>query len=216
MKFKALFISLILVIALLAGCGTDDGADNEDPAENDDPQTEENQDGDTDQDIDEEDTDGEDTDAVTTPSIVNEEESFKEAISEDGTWIIATLTDLSFDEELVLEGEFTNKDETARKIALYEQDEDRNVTARYTLTAPSLTIGSPNARIQSGTFEGDIYVEENGFQLVDATVEGNVYFASEEYEESFDKDDNSEVTGEETVQGGEDTEDTDDTEDTEE
>ncbi|MBS4534908.1 hypothetical protein GOQ29_04670 [Clostridium sp. D2Q-14] len=185
MKFKALFISLILVVALLAGCG------NNDSVEEDDSQVEDNQ-KDTEEDV----TDEGDTDAVTTASIVNEEEDFKEAISEDGTWLIATLTDLSFDEELVLEGEFTNNDETARKIALYEQDEDRNVTARYTLTAPKLTIDSPNARIQSGTFAGDIYVEENAFQLVDTTVEGNVYFASEEYKESFDKDDDSKITGE--------------------
>nr|WP_207750643.1 hypothetical protein [Anaeromonas gelatinilytica] len=184
-KFKALFISLILVVALLAGCG------NNDSVEEDDSQVEDNQ-KDTEEDV----TDEGDTDAVTTASIVNEEEDFKEAISEDGTWLIATLTDLSFDEELVLEGEFTNNDETARKIALYEQDEDRNVTARYTLTAPKLTIDSPNARIQSGTFAGDIYVEENAFQLVDTTVEGNVYFASEEYKESFDKDDDSKITGE--------------------
>jgi len=141
-------------------------------------------------------------DAKTTPSIVNTNEAFEKAISKDGTWIICLLTDLTFDKELVLEGEFTNgkkdengKDVIQRKIALYEQDENRKVTARYTLTAPKLTIKSPEARIQSGTFKGDLYVSAKNFQLVDATVEGNVYFTSEEAQSTFKMDATSKVTG---------------------
>jgi len=141
-------------------------------------------------------------DAKTTPSIVNTNEAFEKAISKDGTWIICLLTDLTFDKELVLEGEFTNgkkdengKDVIQRKIALYEQDENRKVTARYTLTAPKLTIKSPEARIQSGTFKGDLYVSAKNFQLVDTTVEGNVYFTSEEAQSTFKMDATSKVTG---------------------
>lgn len=134
-------------------------------------------------------------DAVTTASIVNDNEAFLKAISMEGTWIVATLQDMTFDQELVLEGAFTNKDAPARKIALYTQDEDRNITASFKLTAPKLTVKSENARIQGGTFVGDVYVETDNFKLVDATVEGNIYFATEEALNTFDPSDNGKVTG---------------------
>ncbi|GBG10074.1 hypothetical protein PAT3040_04784 [Paenibacillus agaridevorans] len=135
------------------------------------------------------------TDAITTASIVNDPEAFLKAISKDGTWIIAALNDLTFDQELVLEGEFKNKDVVDRKIALYTQDENRKITASFKLTAPKLTIKSPNARLQGGTFVGDVYVETNKFILKDATVEGNVYFATEEALNTFDSSGNGKVTG---------------------
>lgn len=143
-----------------------------------------------------------DQDVKTTPSMVNTNEAFEKAISSEGTWIICLLSDLTFDKDLVLEGEFTNgkkdsagNDVIQRKIALYEQDENRKVTARYTLTAPKLTINSPEARIQSGTFKGDLYISSKNFQLVDTTVEGNVYFTNEEAQSTFKMDDTSKVTG---------------------
>lgn len=123
-------------------------------------------------------------DVVTTASIVNNEAAFLSAAGEDGTWIIATLKDLEIDEEIFLEGEFTNRDVVARKIALYTQDDDRNVVDRFTLTAPKLTVRSENTTLQGGTFIGDIYVEATGFQVVDATVDGNIYFENEEAEET--------------------------------
>src|SRR6056297_428432 len=143
-------------------------------------------------------------DTVTTASIVSEEEEFRQAISEDGTWIIATLNDLTFEEELVVEGTFYNggdsENEVYRKIAPYTQDDERNITERFTITAPQMTINSPNTRFQAGIFEGDIIVEANGFELYDATVEGNIYFASEEYQESAEITEDSEVTGEMEIQ----------------
>ncbi|GGH23716.1 hypothetical protein [Paenibacillus segetis] len=134
-------------------------------------------------------------DVVTTASIVNSEADFLKAISKDGTWIIATLNDLTIDKDLVLEGEFKNKDVIARKIALYTQDENRNKTARYTLKAPKLTIKSENASFVGGNFIGDIYVEANGFTVDDAKIEGNVYFANEEYKSSYKTANNGSVTG---------------------
>lgn len=141
-------------------------------------------------------------DVKTTASIVDNADAFQKAISSTGTWIIATTKDLTIDKELVLEGEFKNgkkdangKDIIQRKIALYTQDENRNVTARFTLTAPKLTILSPEARIQSGTFKGDIYVSAKNFQLVDAKVDGNVYFTTDEAQSTFKKDDKSSITG---------------------
>ena len=142
------------------------------------------------------------TDAVTTASIVDNEEAFLKAISKSGTWIICLTKDLNTDKELLLEGEFKNgkkddagKDIIQRKIALYAQDEKRNITARYTLTAPKLTVSSPMASIQRGTFKGDIYVSASDFELVDATVDGNIYFMTKEAEDSFKMDETSKVTG---------------------
>jgi hypothetical protein len=141
-------------------------------------------------------------DVVTTASIVDNEEAFLKAISKDGTWIICLTKDLTTDQELLMEGEFKNgkKDEAGndiiqRKLALYSQDEKRNITARYTLTAPKLTISSPKASIQHGTFKGDLYIASTDFQLVDSTVDGNLYFTSEEAKNTFSSDDNSKVTG---------------------
>ncbi len=145
-------------------------------------------------------------DTVTTASIVDNEAAFEKAISKTGTWIIATLKDLTFDKDLLLEGEFKNgkkdaagKDQIQRKIALYTQDANRKVTARFTLTAPKLTINSPVASIQHGTFKGDLYVNTTDFQLVDATVDGNIYFASDAAKSGFKMDDKSKVTGKQEV-----------------
>lgn len=145
-------------------------------------------------------------DAVTTASVVDDNAAFKNAISNKGTWIIATLKDLTFNEDLVLDGSFTNgkkddqgKDITQRKIALYTQDENRNVTNRFTLTAPTLTINSPMASIQHGTFVGDLYVSQDNFELVDAKVDGNVYFTTDSAKSTFKMDSDSSVTGEQQV-----------------
>lgn len=139
---------------------------------------------------------------VTTASIVDNEAAFEKAMSSTGTWIIATLKDLTFTKDLVLEGEFKNgKKDTAgkeiiqRKVALYAQDENRKVTARYTVTAPKLTVTSPEASIQHGTWKGDVYVSVKNFQLIDATVEGNIYFTTDEAKSTFKMDATSKVTG---------------------
>lgn len=143
-----------------------------------------------------------DEDVKTTASIVNTPEAFEKAVSKDGTWIICLIDDLKVDKELTLEGEFTNgkkddkgNDVIQRKIALYTQDENRNITERFTLTVPKLTIKSPNASIQHGTVKGDIYVDVNNFQLIDTTVEGNVYFTNESHKSTFSMDDKSKITG---------------------
>lgn len=138
-------------------------------------------------------------DVVTTASLVNNEAAFIKAISEKGTWIIATLKDLKFDKELVVQGEFRDKGDASkalyRKIAPYTQDAKRKIVDRYTITAPKLTIMSPNTKFQGGIFIGDIYVQANGFTLEDAKVQGNIYFAKEEYKASFNMSNKGVVTG---------------------
>lgn len=141
-------------------------------------------------------------DVITTASIVNDADAFQSAISKDGSWIIAIIDDLTVDAPLVLDGDFLNgkKDDDGneiyqRKVALYSQDADRNITARYTLTAPQLTVNSINASIQHGTFVGDLYIEGENFKLIDAVIEGNVYFMNEEAMNSFEMDEDSSVSG---------------------
>jgi hypothetical protein len=143
-----------------------------------------------------------DVDVATSASLVVDDSAFAKAISADGTWIIAALNNISTKEELVVDGDFYNRDDSSadlyRKIALYAQDADRNITARYILSAPSLTIKSPNTKIQGGTFIGDVYVESAGFTLTDGTIDGNLYFASQEIMDSFVNEE-GEVTGESAV-----------------
>ena len=138
----------------------------------------------------------ESTDTVSAASTVNTPDGFVKAAGVDGTWIIIATEDIAVNEDIVIEGEFTHRDEIYRKLALYAQDADRNVTARYTLTAPRLTVRSENTRLQGGTFVGDVYVEANKFHIYDGTVDGDIYFASEEYQASFSLQEGGEVTGE--------------------
>lgn len=142
---------------------------------------------------------------VTTASIVDNAAAFEKAISKTGTWIIAIVKDLTIDKDIALEGEFKNgkkdtagKDIIQRKVALYAQDENRNVTARYKLTAPKLTITSPNAGLWYGTFKGDLYVSAPNFTLYSATVDGNIYFTTDEAKSTFKND---ETKGASTITG---------------
>jgi len=197
MKIKFISLTLVLLTLFFVGCAQQPEAPEQEPESTEQPETTPPQT-----------TPPETTpDVVTTASIVDNPDDFEEAISDNGTWLIATVDDITFDKDIVLDGEYTNgkkdddgKDIIQRKIALYTQDENRNVTDRFTLTAPKLTINSPNARIQSGTFKGDLYVSANNFQLVDATVDGNIYFTTEEAQSTFTMDDKSEVTGEQKLE----------------
>ena len=84
--------------------------------------------------------------------------------------------------------------------ALYTQDESRNITARFTLNAPKMTITSPEASIQHGTFKGDLYISASNFKFIDAIVEGSVYFTSEEAQSTFNMDETSKISGKQELQ----------------
>jgi len=148
-------------------------------------------------------------DAVAAASVTDNAAVFEKSIGKDGKWIICITKDMTIDKELVLDGDFKNgkKDSAGnevlqRKIALYTQDDKRNITARFTLTVKKLTIKSANASVQHGTVKGDLYVAVKDFQLVDTTVEGNVYFTSEEIKSSFKMDETSKITGKQEVKAG--------------
>lgn len=177
--FKGLLVAGV-VIALLSGCGGNKENTTTTPPKS-----------------------AETTDAVTTASIVNDGEAFVKAVSAEGTWIIATLNDLTLDKDVVVAGEFRDKGAADgniyRKIALYAQDADKNITAQYTLTVPKLTVQSENLRVQGGTIKGDVYVEANGFNLHEtAAIEGNLFFANEDVKASAVID--GKVSGETKVQ----------------
>ena len=112
----------------------------------------------------------------------------EKALSADGNWIVAVTADMTFDNDVTVDGEFHDKgDDSAdiyRKFALYSQDEDRNVTAEYTVTVPKLIVNSENFNIVHGVIKGDVEVNANGFVLNGAKVEGNVTFTSKEFQDS--------------------------------
>jgi hypothetical protein len=169
MKNISVLLILVLVIGLVAGCSP--AAETDDNVE------------------------PEETDIVTTASVTDDKGVFKAAMAADGTWIIAALTDFTFDEALVLEGTIDHDGTEERKIALYEQDEDRNITGEFTLKTPSLTIKTDNTRIKGGTIDGDLYVQANNFQLQHVVVTGDVIFANEDVKASFAADEDSTIEG---------------------
>jgi hypothetical protein len=60
-----------------------------------------------------------------------------------------------------------------------------------------LIVHHLNTRVQAGTIAGDVYVESEGFELTSGgTIDGNLYFASEELQQSAAISDDSTVTGE--------------------
>jgi len=128
-------------------------------------------------------------DVVTAASLVDNAAVFEKSIGKDGKWIICITKDVTSTKNLVLEGKLLNTKidpitglgAPQRKIALYAQDDKHVVTERYTLTAPKLTITSPEARIQGGTFKGNVYVNSRNFLLTDAKIIGDVYVHSTEF-----------------------------------
>ncbi len=203
MKVKLLILALILFSVLFTGCGNKDdkGTGNASPSPAATKAPDATKTPDATKAPNATPTSGT-PDAVTTASIVNDEDAFLNAISSNGTWIICLLDDMTLDKDIILDGEFNNgkKDDAGkeiiqRKVALYTQDESRNITARFTLKAPKFTINSPEASIQHGTFAGDLYVNSENFKLVDATVEGNIYFKDAAVQSSFTMDETSKVTG---------------------
>lgn len=143
-------------------------------------------------------------DVLSTASVSSDPAVLETALSDEGNWIVAATSDVTFDSDVKVAGEFHNKgDDTQdiyRKFALYSQDDERNVTAEYTITVPQLIVESEGFNIVHGTVDGDILVKANNFVLDGATVTGNVTFEKQEYQDSAKLEENdAKVEGEVSV-----------------
>ena len=161
---------------------------------------------------------GVDTVTSASPKESSEPADIVNGLSPTGFWIFSILSDVTLSSELVVSGEFHQRDDTDapiyRKFALYAQDADRNITERYTLTVSRIVVESPNFRIQGGTVAGDVFVNAEGFDLEDATITGNLTFASQAMMDSALLD-NGTVNGSISVEGAEASADADTDADTE-
>ena len=192
MKKKTAIFTLLTLVVLLSACSNNNNnSTNQNPGSNNNtPQNTEN--------TNENPSTNETTDATTGPSWVTDNQSLEKSVKE--SWIVIITKDLTTNQELTFEGGLKKGDEVVpRLLTLYNQDENRVKTASYTLTAPKATFKQDGSKIKGGTFKGDVYVECNNFELVDATVDGNIYFNSQEAKDSFKLDDTSKVTGNLTV-----------------
>lgn len=124
-------------------------------------------------------------------------------LSSEGYWIHSLLSDATLEDMLIVDGTFYGssgdvKGTKYRKLALYTQDDKRNVTAEFTLTTPRMVVESPNFRVQQGTVKGEVFVNADGFELYNSTINGNLIFANQTYLDSA-KLDRGKVTGTITV-----------------
>ena len=192
MKKKTFILTLFTLVALVTACSNTDSSNMNNPTANN-QTTQNNNDSSTNNE------NKEATDATTGPSWVTDDKSLETAINE--SWIVIVTKDLKTDKELVFKGGFENNNkEGSRLLTLYNQDENGVKSASYTLTAPKATFQQDGSKIKGGTFKGDVYVECNNFELVDATIDGNVYFKTQEAKDTFKMDDTSKVTGTMEVQ----------------
>lgn len=130
-----------------------------------------------------------DVDVVSSASLALDEASFVEKISKDGNWIVLTTSDLTFTEDLIVDGAFDK-----RSLAFAVNLPDGKVD-RFSVTTPSFVINSTNTLLEYGTVKGDVYVEAEGFTTKDTTVEGNLYFATQELMDAFTADELTTITG---------------------
>lgn len=176
-------IALAATGVMLSACSSDDSSSNSSSAAS---------------------TEASTTEVVSSASVSNDADVITKALSADGNWIVGVTGDITFDNDLTITGEFHNKGDESqdiyRKLALYSQDDDRNVTAEYTITAPKVVVESENTNIVHGTVKGDVEVKANGFVLNGSKVEGNITFDKQEYKDSAVLDqDGASVTGDVTV-----------------
>jgi lipoprotein-anchoring transpeptidase ErfK/SrfK len=139
-------------------------------------------------------------DTVTSASQVNDEATFEQKISKDNTdYMVIVNKDLTFTNDLtVVSGvkkDKDGKDAPNRSIAPAAEDANQTITARYTITVPNLVMSGENEKIEYGIISGDVYVQAAGFTLKDATINGNLYFATDDLKNAFKQDATTKITG---------------------
>ncbi len=185
-KFLLLTALTLVVSAIVIGC-----SNNEPAQKTDSPATST---------VEPANTESVEADIVSSASQAPDEKTFEEKISKDGNFIIITSKDLTFENDLTVEGTFTKKDKegkevAARSLALAAYGKDNSVI-RYTVTVPRIIINSENTLLEYGIIKGDVYVQSPGFKTKDATIDGNLYFATQELKDAFCADDLTKITGE--------------------
>ncbi|MFL0267057.1 hypothetical protein [Candidatus Clostridium radicumherbarum] len=140
------------------------------------------------------------TDTVTGASMATDEASFEQKIGKSGVVVVLTNKDLTFTKDITVDGTFTKKDKTgkevvARSLGLATETADKKVDKRFTVAAPKIVINSENTLLEFGTLKGDVYVQAKGFTTKDATIDGNLYFATEELKNAFKADATTKITG---------------------
>lgn len=173
-KLILLTLSAILTISTLTGCSSNTPAQNSTTPPN--------------------------ADIITSASQAPDEATFEQRISKDGNYIIITNRDLTFTKDLTVDGRFTkvNKEGmevVSRSLAFASETADGKVENRYTVTVPNFVINSENTLLEMGIVKGDVYVQASGFKTKDATIDGNLYFATQELKDAFVKDDLTKITG---------------------
>ncbi|GAB2028148.1 hypothetical protein [Lactovum odontotermitis] len=145
-------------------------------------------------------------------------DTLQKGFAANGAWLNAINKDMdATGKTLTVDGVFlTNGDtgeaETARKLAIYNQNDNHQVTEQYTLTVDKIVVKSPSFYISNGTVKGDVDVLATGFHaqngkkpdgsVSQATIDGNLVFASQDLLDAYNKLDDTEkvkVTGETKV-----------------
>lgn len=139
-------------------------------------------------------------DTVASASEINDEAAFEKAISKDNTnYMIIVTKDLTFAKDLTVESGVKKgtdgKDAPNRSIAPATEDANKKITNRYTITVPNLVFSGENEKIEYGIVKGDVYVQAAGFTLKDATINGNLYFATDDLKNAFKQDATTKITG---------------------
>ncbi len=130
-------------------------------------------------------------DAISTASITTNADDIVTALSAEGNWLVAALGDVIVEEQIVVDGTFHKKNDTAndvyRKLTpsnhVYDAEGNRDRTKEefYVLTAKEgMVVNSPNLNLVNGTFVGDITVNGTGFTTSNMTIIGDVHFTSQE------------------------------------
>jgi hypothetical protein len=141
------------------------------------------------------------TDAVTGASRAVDEAQFEQKVSKENTnYIVIPTRDLTFTKDITVESGIKIGNEGAAEIATRSlgfgtYKEDKTIDKRITLTVPRLIIAGENVKFEYGIIKGDVYVTGAGFNIKDGTIDGNLYFATEELKNAFTLDATSKITG---------------------
>lgn len=141
------------------------------------------------------------TDAVTGASRAVDEAQFEQKVSKGNTlYIVIPTRDLTFTKDITVESGIKKGNEGAadtvtRALGFGSYKEDKTIDKRYSLIVPRLIIAGENVKFEYGIIKGDVYVTGAGFNIKDGTIDGNLYFATEELKNSFTLDATSKITG---------------------